>query len=167
MKIACLYEHREDQGSTGWGVFILRGLAILSQQLFSEDHFMASQTPARPKRSLGSLIGIGRTFRLAWRLFRDRRVPIWVKAVPFLALAYVLWPLDVFPDFGFGLGQLDDLGIILIGIKAFIGLCPQDLVRGYEETDKSYQDVTLFEGDVIDADYRLVEDGRSNQDSER
>ena len=49
----------------------------------------------------------------------------------FLALAYVIFPLDFIPDALLGLGQLDDLTIVLLGLKAFIGLSPADIVAQY------------------------------------
>ena len=74
---------------------------------------------------------IVRNVRLIWRLFTDRHVPVWTKAVPLLALAYVIFPLDFIPDALLGLGQLDDLTIVLLGLKAFISLSPADIVAQY------------------------------------
>jgi len=70
-----------------------------------------------------------RQFRLAWRLFWDRRVPLWTKIIPPAVLAYVVSPIDFIPDPGLGLGQLDDVAIVLLGIKLFIELAPPDVVR--------------------------------------
>ena len=47
-----------------------------------------------------------------------------VKALPVLAAVYVVSPLDFVPDVIPVLGQLDDLGILLIAIEAFLKLCP-------------------------------------------
>ena len=62
--------------------------------------------------------------RLAFRLFREPRVPMVLKAVPLLALLYVISPIDFVTDFIPGLGQLDDLGIILAALELFVRLCP-------------------------------------------
>jgi len=67
--------------------------------------------------------------RLAWRLFWDSRVPLWTKLIPPAALAYVIFPLDIIPDVALGLGQLDDLAVLLLGIKLFIEVAPPDVVR--------------------------------------
>lgn len=72
---------------------------------------------------------VARQARLAWRLLLDRRVPLWTKLVPPAALAYVLFPLDLIPDVALGLGQLDDMAVLLIGVKLFIELAPPDVVR--------------------------------------
>lgn len=51
--------------------------------------------------------------RLSWRLLRDPRVP-WVKnVIPALAALYVLSPIDPIPDFLIGIGQMDDLGVLI------------------------------------------------------
>jgi len=72
---------------------------------------------------------VARQARLAWRLFWDRRVPLWTKLIPPAALAYVLSPVDILPDVALGLGQLDDIAVLLIGIKLFIELAPPEVVR--------------------------------------
>ena len=62
--------------------------------------------------------------RLAVRLLREPRVPALVKAVPALAALYVIWPIDLVPDLFPVLGQLDDLGIVLLALELFIRICP-------------------------------------------
>ncbi|MDY6877047.1 MAG: DUF1232 domain-containing protein [Chloroflexota bacterium] len=76
------------------------------------------------------LQGVVRQARLAWRLFWDRRVPVWAKLIPPAALAYVLSPVDFIPAAIVpGLGQLDDIAVLLIGIKLFVELAPPEVVR--------------------------------------
>lgn len=70
-----------------------------------------------------------RQARLAWRLFLDRRVPLWTKLIPPAAVAYVAVPIDILPDVALGLGQLDDIAVVLLGVKLFIELAPPDVVR--------------------------------------
>jgi uncharacterized membrane protein YkvA (DUF1232 family) len=62
--------------------------------------------------------------RLAWRLMREPRVALVAKAVPALAALYVLSPLDLIPDVLPVLGQVDDLGILILSVKLFLRLCP-------------------------------------------
>ena len=47
------------------------------------------------------------------------------------AIAYLLMPIDILPDMIPGLGQLDDLGVLLLGAKMFIEMAPQDIVQRY------------------------------------
>ena len=72
-----------------------------------------------------------RQVRLAWRLFWDQRVPVWTKLIPPIALGYVLVPIDLVPDVALGLGQLDDLAVVLLGLKLFIELSPPYVVRDH------------------------------------
>jgi uncharacterized membrane protein YkvA (DUF1232 family) len=74
-----------------------------------------------------------RRFKLFWRLFKDRRVPLWVKAIPFISLVYLLVPADLLPDFILGLGQLDDVAVLALGYRLFIGMAPPELVREHLE----------------------------------
>ncbi len=67
--------------------------------------------------------------RLYWRLFCDRRVSVLPKALLVLTFAYFVWPLDVIPDFIPVLGELDDMGIVMLGLWTFIRLCPPEVVR--------------------------------------
>ncbi len=81
------------------------------------------------RRSPGFWMNLLNNFRLAWRLLWDNRVPWSAKAIPIIAVLYVLSPIDILPDFIVGLGQLDDLAILLLGTQLFISMSPQDIVR--------------------------------------
>jgi uncharacterized membrane protein YkvA (DUF1232 family) len=70
---------------------------------------------------LGTLL---RELRLAARLLREPRVPLYVKALPVLALLYVISPLDFIPDVLPIIGQIDDLGLLVVTVKLFLKLCP-------------------------------------------
>jgi len=90
--------------------------------------------PSHPERkikpiNLGILADIVRQARLAWRLMLDPRVPLWVKMIVPASLVYLISPIDFIPDVIPGLGQLDDLAIVVIGVKLFIELCPTEIVR--------------------------------------
>jgi uncharacterized membrane protein YkvA (DUF1232 family) len=94
--------------------------------------------------------------RLAIRLFREPRVPTLLKAVPLLALLYVLSPIDLVPDFIPGLGQLDDLGIILAALELFVRSCPDGAQAFHREAiaqRRRYASMTSTD-DVIDAQWR-------------
>jgi len=66
--------------------------------------------------------------RLVWFLFWDREVPVYLKLLPVLAIIYALSPIDLIPDVIIGLGQLDDLTMLLVGGKVFIELAPPQVV---------------------------------------
>ena len=67
--------------------------------------------------------------RLTWALLKDPRVPIWAKAIPVVGLLYVLSPLDFIPDVLIGLGQLDDLAIVIGGMRLFASVVPEYIVE--------------------------------------
>lgn len=50
--------------------------------------------------------------RKVWSYFRDRRVPLWRKAVGILAVVYLFSPVDFVPDVLPVIGWLDDLGLL-------------------------------------------------------
>lgn len=67
--------------------------------------------------------------RLAFALLRDPRVPLWTKLIPAAAAAYLLMPLDVVPDILIGLGQLDDLAVLMLGLRTFFEFAPPAVVH--------------------------------------
>jgi len=67
--------------------------------------------------------------RLAWRLLRDRRMPVLVKAVIPALVAYLLMPLDIIPDFIPVLGQLDDLLLIGLAVGVIFRFTPVELLE--------------------------------------
>ncbi len=74
-----------------------------------------------------------RQVRLGWRLFWDDRVSFWSKLVPLFTLAYLISPVDIFPELLLpmlpGVTFVDDLAFLLIGLKVFVELAPPAIVR--------------------------------------
>ena len=70
--------------------------------------------------------------KLALRLLKDKRVPFYLKIMVYGAIAYVLSPYDLIPDFLVPfLGYFED---IIIGIFCLIGLVkgsPPEVVEGH------------------------------------
>ena len=100
--------------------------------------------------------------RLTVRLLREPGVPLLIKALPVLAALYVISPLDFVPDFLPVLGQLDDLGVILIALEAFLKLCPAgavDFHRAAMAQGRKYYPMPLA-GEVIDVEFSREEDVR-------
>jgi len=67
--------------------------------------------------------------KLFSRLIKDPRVSASPKLVLAGILAYVILPTDLIPDFFVGVGQMDDLAVILGGLKLFLRLCPSEVVQ--------------------------------------
>jgi len=85
------------------------------------------------RQRAGLLAEIARQLQLIWRLLHDSRVSPWVKLLVPATLLYVISPIDFIPDVALGLGQLDDLTILLLGLWLFVDLCPKDVVRQHLE----------------------------------
>jgi uncharacterized membrane protein YkvA (DUF1232 family) len=67
--------------------------------------------------------------RLCWRLWRDRRVPKYLKGMVVAALLYVLSPVDLIPGFLVPLiGQLDDATLLMLAGYLFIRWSPPGVV---------------------------------------
>jgi uncharacterized membrane protein YkvA (DUF1232 family) len=113
-------------------------------------------------RRIGVMAEISRSLRLAWRLLNDPRVsPLTKLIIPALALIYLFFPIDLAPDLIPLLGQLDDLAVLAIALRAFIALCPPDIVRQHEMGMDAEEHRTApgpVPGEVIDATYRVIED---------
>jgi uncharacterized membrane protein YkvA (DUF1232 family) len=95
--------------------------------------------------------------RLVWRLLTDRDVPIWVKVIPPLALLYLISPIDLLPDPVLGLGQLDDLAVILLGLKLFVEMCPKGVVQRHRD-ELAGNTPPIPDGEVVDASYRVIDE---------
>jgi arsenate reductase len=64
---------------------------------------------------------------LFWRILRDPRVPLPAKLVlPAMGL-YLVIPLDPIPDFIPVIGYLDDLLVVVAGLRLFLRLCPAEV----------------------------------------
>lgn len=89
--------------------------------------------PFRPRSSplqLVKLVGhLPRLAKVFWRLFRDRRVPLRAKAIVLAGVGYLLLPVDLLPDILPFVGVLDDISVLLLAGRAFLSLCPREVVH--------------------------------------
>ena len=67
--------------------------------------------------------------KLAYYLMLDPRVHPLTKLIPIAAAAYLILPVDLSPDFVPVIGQLDDVAILMLGLRFFFELSPQDVVH--------------------------------------
>jgi uncharacterized membrane protein YkvA (DUF1232 family) len=65
--------------------------------------------------------------KLAWRVIRDPRVRRRHKAVMAAGAGYVLSPVDLLPGFIPVLGQMDDIAVMLLSLRATLRLAPPDV----------------------------------------
>lgn len=119
----------------------------------------------------GSGWGFGALMRdliAAWRLIWDPAVPGLLKlAIPFLALLYFIWPLDLMP------GPIDDLGILLLAARMFVRMAPQERVyKAYPGSESASSGANFRndfytngrkpddDQDVIDTTWQVVDDDK-------
>lgn len=92
-----------------------------------------------------ALRGLFKTGRLALRLLKDSRVPLYAKAVLGLAVLYAISPLDFLPDWIPIAGQLDDVAVLVAGLSLFVRICPPALVEEHE-TQLGHRPRVTYEG---------------------
>lgn len=110
-------------------------------------------------QNVGALTQIVRTLRLVWRLLIDPRVSILPKLIIPAAALYVISPIDLIPDVILGLGQLDDIGVVILAITMFIEFCPRDIVEEHRRAIAATAGLgTDPDENVIDGTYREVKD---------
>jgi uncharacterized membrane protein YkvA (DUF1232 family) len=89
--------------------------------------------------------------KLGYRLMRDPRVPVKQKAFLGAALAYMVSPVDIIPDFIPFLGRADDLVILAFALNAMFDAAGEALV--HEHWDGT--------GDVLEIVSGVIEWGAS------
>ncbi len=68
--------------------------------------------------------------RLIFRLLNDRRVPAYLKLLPYFGVFYLVMPLDLLKDFPLVyLGYLDDIIVLYLCLRTFLRRCPKALVE--------------------------------------
>ena len=97
--------------------------------------------------------------RLVPRLMFDRRVPLGVKLLLVGAVAYLVSPYDLVPDFLPIRGRIDDVLVLLISLASLLGMTPKEVLSGRDGDEKRGPD-----GNVIEGTYHVKEDGEGETD---
>lgn len=87
--------------------------------------------------------------RLIVRLIKDPRVPFYLKLIPVVTLAYLIFPVDFLP-----VNPVDDGLVVWLGGYLFIELCPQAVV---EEHRKDLRQPVSVDESVVEAPPKVVE----------
>ncbi len=124
-----------------------------------------SRQSSSPSDRVGPLAEAIREVQLWWRLLFDSRVPGWTKLIPLFTLLYIIFPLDLIMDPILGLGQLDDLAVLLLGMELFVTLAPAAVVAELRRRIRSGEPAAQARGGsqakappTVDATYRVVHD---------
>lgn len=93
-----------------------------------------------------------------WPLMRDPKIPFWAKAgIPAIAAAYVISPVDIIPDFLLGVGQIDDIGVILLAATASVAFLQRFFVdqEVQPEPARARTADSQSASGIYDANYRV------------
>jgi len=100
----------------------------------------------------------------------DRHVPLSLKMIVPGTLLYLISPVDLVPDLFLGLGHLDDIAIILLGLALFLQLCPRAIVEQHLKEiyssaapHRATQDGRSEEETYIEAAYEVIEDDNQQE----
>lgn len=124
---------------------------------------MNSQNPRGSMPAGWSWTNLLRDLVATGRLIMDPSVPGLLKlALPFMALLYLISPLDLIP-----LMPLDDIAILMLAARLFVALAPRDSVdrafNGGNATPKNAgptsarSNARADDGEVIDTTWRVIE----------
>ena len=118
-----------------------------------------------PEQKVNVVVSLINRLRLVARLFMDPRVPIYLKLVPIGSIVYALMPIDLIPDMIPVLGQLDDLGVVILAVEAFIMMSPEDVVQEHTAAIRDARDSHGARGKadetIIDGEWHTVHRDRS------
>jgi uncharacterized membrane protein YkvA (DUF1232 family) len=123
---------------------------------------------------LGPYIPEGSFFReviqqikLAFALLLDPRVHPITKLIPLAAVGYLLLPTDIIPDVIPVLGQMDDLVVMMLGLRLFFEFSPAPVVQEHLQrlvqrvkSDWSVVDNAPPDGDRPADGGEVIDDGK-------
>ena len=104
--------------STTVGILLFSGFTLVALRVI---------TKREPYKSFMQL-GMRRKLTFIKLLLRDRRVPLYVKAIPLFLGLYLISPIDIIPDFIPVVGFLDDVLITLLAFFLIFKLTSENVV---------------------------------------
>ena len=95
----------------------------------------------------------------------DKRVPLRIKILPFIAIAYIVFNRDILPDVFPIIGFLDDLIITAVAMILYFALGSASRITKVPDESKHGDDNTSETSShtVIDGEFHVVED-ENNQE---
>jgi len=116
--------------ATRWwleGVLGFIGFALVAILSAVFDREVVERWQVEGLRGLGRAVGLGAAVYL--RLLRDPRTPIVGKLLLGFAIAYGVARVDLVPDNRAVRGYADDLLLVVLVSRAFMRMCPDDVVE--------------------------------------
>ncbi len=115
--------------------------------------------------TVGAVARLINTLRLVFRLMKDSRIPTFPKLIIPAAILYALSPIDLIPDMILGLGQIDDIAVLVFSVSLFIEMCPPDIVAEHRRALAAQTKSAVQEEDVVEGSYRVVPDDEKPHDN--
>jgi uncharacterized membrane protein YkvA (DUF1232 family) len=81
------------------------------------------------------LMAIPNLGKLLFRVVRDPRVPKRQKVILGAVATYIVVPFDVIPDWIPGLGQLEDLAILIVALDGLLNKVPREVLEEHWDGD--------------------------------
>ena len=105
-------------------LIVIVGLALGSFLLWAFIRWLARREP------YGTFIRLRTRRKLTFfrLLMQDKRVPVYVIAIPVVLVMYLSLPFDIIPDFVPVLGYLDDVAIALLALVLVLRFTPWPVV---------------------------------------
>lgn len=127
---------------------------------------MSKSPSSELRETAGFLGGIFKQLRLAWRLYQDGRVSGWVKLIPVAGLLYFLSPIDLLPDLMLpGLGEVDDIVLLLLALKMFVDFSPPGIVREHlQDLFGTTKEAPRDKQPYIEVPYRVIDDEKQQKE---
>ncbi len=104
-------------------------------------------------------INMNRLPALFLRLMLDKRVPLKLKILPLIAIAYLLLPWDFLPDLIPLIGWIDDIVVAIISIGIFFVFGPLSILTRNIAQNPDLDNEQPADGEVVEGKYRIIEDG--------
>lgn len=104
-----------------------------------------------------TLLAFRRSMTLAWRLLKDRRVPLLTRWPFAVGALFLLSPAGIRLDFVPVLGGFDLLTVLVLSVTVFLRLCPKDLVREHLDAMSGRPRQPGASGEVVEGDYEILE----------
>ncbi len=110
-----------------WELVIIAtvGILLFSAIALAIVRFMVKREPYKNFMDLN----MRRKLTFIKLVARDRRVPLYVKAIPLFLVLYLISPIDIIPDFIPVVGFLDDFVISLLAFFLIFKLTSENVVR--------------------------------------
>ncbi len=132
-----------------------------------------NKTPNLPEipGSQGFFHQLALRIKLFLRMMKDPRISIWLKALPFISVIYLISPLDLAP-----LMPLDDAAVLSLAFYLFVELSPKDVVDELMQELKNMQSrgavtpekkIEIIEGIMTNKDNAQLDAGEEFEDTKQ